>query len=155
MLDRFAQLKANVSVLSMFKVGLAKLDVLLRSVKCIFYKDVFVVFILFMAVLGLCCCIWAFCCSEWGGHTAVGCAGSLLLHLGLLLQRVRGPHCSWLCWVFVAASGPLLQRVRGPHCSCSVQASHCSGFFCCRAQALGTQASIVAARGFSSCGPWA
>ena len=64
MLDRFAQLKANVSVLSMFKVGLAKLDVLLRSVKCIFYKDVFVVFILFMAVLGLCCCIWAFCCSE-------------------------------------------------------------------------------------------
>ena len=68
----FAQLKANVSVLSMFKVGLAKLDVLLRSIKCIFYKDVFIVFILFMAVLGLCCCIWAFCsCSPGGGHTVV------------------------------------------------------------------------------------
>ena len=35
---------------------------------------------------------------------------------------------------------------------CSVQASHCSGFSCCRAQALGARASVVVARGLSSCG---
>ena len=35
---------------------------------------------------------------------------------------------------------------------CGAQASHCNGFSCCRAQALGTWASVVVARGFSSCG---
>ena len=30
--------------------------------------------------------------------------------------------------------------------------SHCSGFSCCGAQALGTRASVVVARGLSSCG---
>ena len=35
---------------------------------------------------------------------------------------------------------------------CSARASHCSGFSCCRAQALGMRASVVAARGLSSCG---
>jgi len=37
------------------------------------------------------------------------------------------------------------------HC-CSAQVSHCSGFSCCGAQALGTGASVVAARELSSCG---
>ena len=32
------------------------------------------------------------------------------------------------------------------------QASHCSGFSCCGAQDLGVQASVVVARGLSSCG---
>ena len=31
--------------------------------------------------------------------------------------------------------------------SCSMQASHCGGFSCCGAWALGTQASVVVARG--------
>ena len=31
----------------------------------------------------------------------------------------------------------------------------CSGFSCCRAQALGVQASVVVAHGLSSCGSWA
>ena len=35
---------------------------------------------------------------------------------------------------------------------CGVRASHCSGFSCCRAQALGVRASVVVARGLSSCG---
>ena len=35
---------------------------------------------------------------------------------------------------------------------CGVQTSHCSGFSCCRARALGTQASVVVARRLSSCG---
>ena len=73
-----------------------------------------------------------------------GCAGSLLL-----------------CGVFSNCSeGGLLS-------SCGAQASHCSSFSCCRAQALGVQASIVTAHGLSSygsqalghrlnsCGAWA
>ena len=35
---------------------------------------------------------------------------------------------------------------------CGAQASHCSGFSCCRACALGTWASVVVVRGLSSCG---
>ena len=38
---------------------------------------------------------------------------------------------------------------------CSVQASHCGGFSCCRAWALGTWASVVVAHRLSSCGSWA
>ena len=34
---------------------------------------------------------------------------------------------------------------------CCVRASHCGGFSCCRAWALGVQASVVVARGLSSC----
>ena len=30
--------------------------------------------------------------------------------------------------------------------------SHCGGFSCCTARALGTRASVVVARGLSSCG---
>ena len=39
--------------------------------------------------------------------------------------------------------------------SCGAQASHCSGFPCCRARALGTRASGVVSHGLSSCGTWA
>ena len=46
----------------------------------------------------------------------------------------------WPCWVFVTAHGLLS--------SCSSQAPHCSGFSCCRAQALGFRLS-------SSGGFWA
>ena len=35
---------------------------------------------------------------------------------------------------------------------CGVWASHGGGLSCCRAWALGTHASVVAARGLSSCG---
>ena len=43
--------------------------------------------------------------------------------------------------------------VFGLHCcarafsSCAAQASHCSGFSCCKARALGAQASVVVDRG--------
>ena len=54
-------------------------------------------------------------------------------------------------WVSIAAwCGEL-----GLLSSCSVRASHCGGFACCQAQALGTQASVTAAHGPSSCGTWA
>ena len=35
---------------------------------------------------------------------------------------------------------------------CGAQASHCGGFSCCGAWALGAWASVVVARGLSSCG---
>ena len=41
---------------------------------------------------------------------------------------------------------------RGLFFICSVRASHCGGFSRCGARALGTQASVVAARELSSCG---
>ena len=53
-----------------------------------------------------------------------GCVGSSLLRAGFLQLRRAGA------------------TVR-----CSAQASRCVGFSCCGAQALGTQASVVAARG--------
>ena len=43
-----------------------------------------------------------------------------------------------------------LQRV-GATFRCGAQASHCGGFSCCGARALGTWTSVVVARGLSSC----
>ena len=58
-----------------------------------------------------------------------GCVGSSLLHMGFIqLWRV------------------------GATLHCGVHASHCSGFFCCRARALSAWASVVVAQGLSSCG---
>ena len=53
-----------------------------------------------------------------------GCVGSSLLHAGFL----------WL-------------RRAGAALRCGAWASHCGGFSCCRAQALGTRASVVVACG--------
>ena len=57
------------------------------------------------------------------------CIVSSLLHVGFLQLRQVG---ATLC--------------------CSVWASHCGGFSCCRARALGARASVVVAHGLSSCG---
>ena len=58
-----------------------------------------------------------------------GCVGSLLLHVGFLqLQRSGATLC------------------------CGARASHCNGFSCCGAWALGMWASVVTACGLSSCG---
>ena len=48
--------------------------------------------------------------------------------------------------------GLFLVEASGGYSSCGAWASHCSGFSCYRAQALGTWTSVVAARGLSSCG---
>ena len=58
-----------------------------------------------------------------------GCVGSLLLRAGFLQLRRAG---ATLC--------------------CGVRASHCGGFSCCRAWALGTRASVVVAHGLQSTG---
>ena len=41
---------------------------------------------------------------------------------------------------------------RGVALRCAAQASHCGGFSCCGAQALGAWASVVVACGLISCG---
>ena len=62
----------------------------------------------------------------------------------------------WSHWVFLAVRGlSLVVESRGYISSCSVQASHRSDFFHCKAQALGAWASVVAESGFSSCDSWA
>ena len=70
-----------------------------------FFKNLFILFILFLAALGLHCCTQAF--SSCGER-------------------------STLC--------------------CGAGASHCGGFSCCGARALGTRASVFVVRGLSSCG---
>ena len=58
----------------------------------------------------------------------------------------------WLHWVFVDAQGFLQLQREWAALPCSVWASHCGGFSCCGARALDARASVVAARGLSSCG---
>ena len=48
--------------------------------------------------------------------------------------------------------GLSLVVVSGATRRCSAQTSHCGGFSCCGAWALGARASVVVARGLSSCG---
>ena len=57
-----------------------------------------------------------------------GCTGSSLLCTGFLWLQQAG---ATLC--------------------CIAQVAHCGGFCCCRAQALGNRASVIAARRLSSC----
>ena len=58
----------------------------------------------------------------------------------------------WLCWVFIAARGLSLVAASGVYLHCGAQASHSHDLSCCRAKALGTWASAVAAHRISSCG---
>ena len=57
-----------------------------------------------------------------------------------------------LLWVFVAMCAFLQLQAAGATLGCGAWASHCSGFSGCRAQALGTRASVVAAPGLQSRG---
>ena len=61
----------------------------------------------------------------------------------------------WLHWVFVAVHGLSLVVASGATLRCGAQASHCGGFSCCGARALGMRASVVVAHGLSSFGSWA
>ena len=68
------------------------------------FKDLFIFFLL-LAVLGLCCCTWAFSsCGKWGPFSS-GSAGFSLWWL-LLLQSIsiavtHGLSCSVACGVFL------------------------------------------------------
>ena len=57
-----------------------------------------------------------------------------------------------LHWIFVAAHQlPLVMESKGCAC-CGAQSSHCGGFSCCGARALGMWASVVVVHGLSSWG---
>ena len=53
----------------------------------------------------------------------------------------------WLRWVFVAARAFSSCGEWGAALRCGVRASHCGGFSCCGARALGSRTSEVVARG--------
>ena len=55
-----------------------------------------------------------------------------------------GLHCC--LWAFSSCVE------RGLLFCCGAQASHCGGFSCCGAWALGARTSVVVAHGLSSCG---
>ena len=59
----------------------------------------------------------------------------------------------WLHWVFIAVHALLSCSQWGLLSRCGVRASHCGGFSCSRAQALGPRSSVAAAREFSSWDP--
>ena len=65
----------------------------------------------------------------------------------LLLFKICFLIYFWLRWVFLAAHGLSLIAVTG---GCS--SLQCAGFSCCGAWVLGVWASVVVARGLSSCG---
>ena len=72
--------------------------------------------------------------------------GNFYLFMYLLLVVLGLPCYAWA--VSGCSTWGLLSR-------CSVWASSCDVFSCCRAQALGTQASVDTAGGLNSCGSWA
>ena len=57
----------------------------------------------------------------------------------------------WLFWVLIALCGLSPVAVSGGCASLHAQVSHCCGFSSCRAQVLGSRASVVAAHGLSVC----
>ena len=74
-------------------------------------------------------------------------------------QEISGLHAYYVLGVFFGCLGSLLLhtgflqlRRAGATLRCGVQASHCGGFSCCGARALGTKASVVVA--LSLVTPW-
>ena len=59
-------------------------------------------------------------------------------------EEGKSSLCVLFCFVLFLAALATLR--------CGARASHCSGFSCCGAQALGVWASVVAACRLSSCG---
>ena len=64
--------------------------------------------------------------------------------LFIFLLAALGPYCCVRAFLQLRRAGATLR--------CGARASHCGGFSCCGAQALGVWASVVVARGLSSCG---
>ena len=61
----------------------------------------------------------------------------------------------WLHWVFIAACRLSLIVPSGDYSSLQCTNFSFGGFSCCGARVLGMWASVVAARGLSSCSTWA
>ena len=72
-------------------------------------------------------------------HTFIMCSNKLHSHL---FMAALGLRCCTHAFSLVAASG-------------GYSSLRCAGFSCCGARALGAWASVVVARGLSTCGSWA
>ena len=59
--------------------------------------------------------------------------------------------CVCVCWVFITVHTLSLVVAIGATFHFSAWASHCSGFSCCGAWALGAQTSVVVSHGLSCC----
>ena len=81
--------------------------------------------------------------QAWTRCSACFCSFNLFKKITYFLA-VLGLHC---CTQAFSSC-----RERGLLSSCGAWASHRGGFSCCGAQALDTQASVVAAQGLISCG---
>ena len=87
---------------------------------------------------------------RWGIFSAHRMTAFPLVHLdpvsfsSFFFLKLISLFYFWLHWVFVAAQSFSSCSERGLLLSCGAWASHCGGFSCCRAQALGTQTSVVA-----------
>ena len=68
----------------------------------------------------------------------------IILFYFFIVFSVLGLCCCTWAFLWLQRAGATLR--------CGARASHCGGFSCCREQALGTRASVVVARGLSSCG---
>ena len=66
-----------------------------------------------------------------------------LLTLSLFSMSVTDSYFVLILFIY------LFLAALGLHCG--ARASHCSGFSCCGARALGARAAIAVARGLSSC----
>ena len=83
----------------------------------------------------------------------MGQGGNLNPYLTLYTQKNFIYLCMYVCmyvwlrWVFVVARRPSLLQQAGATLRCAVWTTHCGGFSCCRARALGARASVVVAHG--------
>ena len=89
--------------------------------------------------------LWGQVCVWWGEWDREGIRLNSFIFYFILFYF-------WLHWVFIAARGLSLVAASGPTLCCGARASHCGGFSCCRAWALGARASEVAAHRLGSCG---
>ena len=99
--------------------------------------------------------------ASWP-HTPAGQANAhsrIWLHLSLSFFFLTFKIIYLFIYLFLAALGlRCCARAfsscgeQGATLCCGARASHCGGFSCCGAGALGTWASVVVAHGLSSCG---
>ena len=96
------------------------------------------------------------CHFYWHGHSAIRSWSTFIymyiyhyifICLFVCFLAVLGLHCC------TQAFSRCREQALLSHWG--VKTSHCGGFSCCRAQALGAQGSVVAALRLSSCSSWA
>ena len=86
--------------------------------------------------------------GQYRGTKACLMLGQLFFFLKKMYLFLAVLRLRWCAWAFYSYGK------WGLLC-CEARPSYCSGFSCCRARAVGSVGSVVAASGLSSCGAWA